>query len=310
MKVLVTGANGMVGRNLMAHPSNAGFSVLAPSSATLNIQSRASVREYLEDHKPDVIVHLAAVVGGIQANIDEPVRFLVANTEMALNLFQEARATGVKRVLNVTSSCMYPRNISGVLTKDLLLAAPLEPTNEGYALGKILSWKLLEYMSREEPSLIYRTILPCNLYGLHDHFDPRKSHLVPAAIMKVVEAKEQGLNQVQIWGDGTARREFMFAADLANFIWWALPRLEELPTALNVGLGQDWSVREYYEQVADLVGWDGQFVYDATKPAGMARKLLDVSEVNSLGWHAPTSLRDGLMATIQHYQATRFVNAT
>lgn len=305
MKILVTGANGMVGRNLTAHAGAAAHDLLTPGSRELDVRDRADVSRYLARHQPEAIIHMAAVVGGIQANIDEPVRFLVANTEMALSLFQVAREAGVTRILNVTSSCMYPRNISGVLTKDLLLSAPLEPTNEGYALGKIVSWKLLEYMTREDSSLVYRTILPCNLYGLFDHFDPRKSHLVPAAIMKVVDAAAHGRDTVDIWGDGTARREFMFAADLADFIWWAIPRLDALPTALNVGLGQDWSVREYYEEIADLVGWRGSFNYDPSKPAGMARKLLDVSEVHALGWRAPTSLREGLQRTIEHYRAVQ-----
>jgi GDP-L-fucose synthase len=246
---------------------------------------------------------MAAVVGGIQANIDEPVRFLVANTEMALSLFQMARELGINRILNLTSSCMYPRNVSGMLTTDLLLTAPLEPTNEGYAIGKILSWKLLDYMARETPSLVYKTILPCNLYGIYDHFDPVKSHLVPAAVMKVVNAHRAGTPEVLIWGDGTARREFMFASDLADFIWWALPQLDRLPTPLNVGLGRDWTVREYYEKIAELIGYRGHFVYDTTKPAGMTRKLLDVSKVNALGWQAPTSLESGLAQTIAQYKS-------
>jgi nucleoside-diphosphate-sugar epimerase len=305
MRLLITGARGMVGRNLTAHHGAADYDLLTPGSAELDLRDPIATMAYLRTHRPDGIIHMAAVVGGIQANIDEPVRFLTANTEMALTLFTAARQLGISRILNVASSCMYPRNVQGTLTTDLLLSAPLEPTNEGYALSKIFSWKLLEYMNREDPTLIYRTILPCNLYGLYDHFDPRKSHLVPAAIMKVVTAHECGLGTVEIWGDGTARREFMFAADLADFIWWAMGRLETLPSPLNVGLGQDWSVREYYEAIAELVGYRRQFVYDPAKPAGMARKLLDVTELHGLGWTAPTALRDGLSQTIAYYREAR-----
>lgn len=302
MKVLVTGANGMVGRNLLAHPAAGKYEVLAPSSQGLDLRCPLDVEAYLATHKPDAIVHLAAVVGGIQANIDEPVRFLVSNTEMALSLFQAARKLGIKRILNVASSCMYPRNVSGLLTTDLLLTAPLEPTNEGYAISKIFSWKLLEYMVQEDPALQYKTVLPCNLYGVHDHFDSRKAHLVPAAIRKIVESHAAGDSDVLIWGDGTARREFMFAADFADFIWWAVPQIDRLPSPLNVGLGQDWTVREYYEKVADIVGYRGRFSFDPTKPAGMRQKLLGVDELNKLGWRAQTSLESGLTQTIAHYR--------
>jgi GDP-L-fucose synthase len=303
MKVLITGANGMVGRNLLAHPAADRYEILAPSSRELNLCNGTAVVAYLETHRPDGVVHLAAVVGGIQANIDEPVRFLAANTEMALTLFQAVRSLGIKRILNVASSCIYPRNVSGTLSTDLLLSGALEPTNEGYAIGKIFSWKLLEYMGREDTSLHYKTVVPCNLYGLHDHFDLRKAHLVPAAIMKVAQSHDSGVRDVSIWGDGTARREFMFAADFADFIWWALPQIEHLPSPLNVGLGMDWSVKDYYEKIGELVGYHGRFSFDTSKPAGMKRKLLDVREVHKLGWRAPTSLESGLGQTIAHYRA-------
>jgi GDP-L-fucose synthase len=305
MRVLVTGAGGMVGRNLLAHAGAARYAVLAPRQGELDLSDQAATHAYLERERPEAIVHMAAVVGGIQANIDEPVRFLTTNTRMALNLFLSARELGISRILNLTSSCMYPRNVEEPLTTDRLLSAPLEPTNEGYALGKIISWKLLEYMVREDRSLAYKTILPCNLYGKFDHYVPRKAHLVPAAIMKVVDAHERGLGEIEIWGDGTARREFMFADDLADFIWWALPRLEELPSPLNVGLGRDWTVTEYYEQVAGLVGYQGRFVYDTSKPSGMTRKLLNVDQVNDLGWSAPTSLESGLRQSIEYYRRTK-----
>jgi len=199
---------------------------------------------------------------------------------------------------------MYPRNMPGALNPDLLLSAPLEPSNEGYALGKIISWKLLEYMEREDPSLIYRTVLPCNLYGLYDHFDIRKSHLIPAAIMKIVDAHANGIDEVHVWGTGLVRREFMFAADLADFIWWALPKLEKLPSPINVGLGCDWTVREYYKKIADLIGYQGDFTYDPSMPSGMTNKLLDVEGAARLGWRAPTSLEQGLSQTIDYYRST------
>lgn len=305
MKVLVTGATGMVGRNLLSDPRAADYEVLAPGRSVIDLTDAASCDAWFKQNRPDAVVHLAAVVGGIQANINEPVRFLVENIQIALNLFAAARANGVGVFLNVGSSCMYPRNIEGVLSLPLLLSAPLEPTNEGYALAKIVSWKLAEYLRREDPALQYKTIVPCNLYGLYDHFDAVRSHMVPAAIMKVVAAAEEGRDEVEIWGDGTARREFMFARDLADFIWTWLPRVEDLPDVMNVGVGQDHSVTEYYEAIAAAVGYTGGFKYDPSKPAGMKRKLLDVSQQDDLGWRPKTSLADGIRETLQYYRTVR-----
>jgi len=301
MKVLITGASGMVGRNLLNHFSAREFEILAPSSKELELRDAAAVHNWLERERPEAIVHLAAVVGGIQANIDEPTRFLSANIDMAMALFNSARRLGIKRILNVASSCMYPRDMVDPLTPDLILTAPLEPTNEGYALSKIIGERLLAYMVREDQNLIYRTIMPCNLYGEYDHFDLRKSHLVPAAVMKMVDAQLTSAPAVTVWGDGTARREFMFSADLADFIWWALPKLDHLPLLLNVGTGIDYTVREYYETIGALIGYRGKLIFDLNKPAGMKRKLLDVSVVNALGWKALTSLETGLLKTIEHH---------
>lgn len=309
MRVLVTGAGGMVGRNLLAHPAASQFELLTPTRRELDLLDRASIDRYLDETRPDTVIHMAAVVGGIQANIEEPVRFLVDNVTMATNLLPALRAHGVKRLLNLASSCMYPRNIEDVLHTGLLMTAPLEPTNEGYALAKIVSMRLAEYMVREDPTLCYRTAIPCNLYGLYDHFDLKRSHMVPAAIMKVVGALDRDEPSVSIWGDGTARREFMFSSDLADFLFWAITRLEDLPSMLNVGTGRDYSVREYYECIAKVAGYEGRFDYDVSKPTGMRRKLLDVSEVESLGWRSQTSLEDGVAQTIAYFRSLRAANA-
>jgi len=310
MNILVTGATGMVGRNLLADPRAAGYGILAPGRSELNLTDRASCDAWFARHQPDAVIHLAAVVGGIQANINEPVRFLVDNTQIALNLFGAARANGVQTLLNVGSSCMYPRDIDGVLSLSMLLSAKLEPTNEGYALAKILSWKIGEYIRREDPSLQYKTIVPCNLYGLYDHFDAVRSHMIPAAIMKVVAALDEGRDKVDIWGDGTARREFMFARDLADFIWTWLPRIEELPDIMNVGVGEDHSITDYYRAIADAAGYTGGFSYDPSKPAGMRKKLLDVSQQQALGWSPPTSLDQGIRETLDYYRSRQTRNLT
>jgi GDP-L-fucose synthase len=304
MRVLLTGGSGMVGRNLLESPLGSAFEVIAPRRADVDLMDRSALLAYLRDARPDAVVHAAATVGGIQANIDEPVRFLAENVQTSLNILTSAREAGVTTFLNIASSCMYPRGRETPLTVEDLLSGPLEPTNEGYALAKILSWKLAEYISREDSSG-YKTIVPCNLYGRFDNFDPVRSHLVPAAIMKVSEAVRSGAPEVEIWGDGTARREFMYAGDLANFIWAWLPKLEQLPSVMNVGVGNDHTVADYYRTIAGIVGFEGTFHFDPAKPVGMRRKLLDVREQEALGWRPATDLRTGLAETVAFYSAIR-----
>ena len=196
---------------------------------------------------------------------------------------------------------MYPAAGKNPLTEDQILTGPLEPTNEGYALAKIFAMRLCDYITREDPGLQYKTLIPCNLYGPHDKFDPKHSHLVPAIIHKVHQARVNGDATVEIWGDGTARREFMYAPDLADAVWKAPAGLELMPDLMNVGLGHDHSINEYYAAVADVVGWQGDFTHDLTKPVGMKQKLCDVTRLRDWGWSAPTSLTDGIAKTYQFY---------
>ena len=303
MKVLVTGAGGMVGRHMLADPRAEAHTILAPSRSDLDLTDAAACNTYVAREKPDLIVHLAALVGGIQANIDAPARFLAENLAMGLGILGAARAAGVTRLINMGSSCMYPKDAPGLLTEDLLLTSSLEPTNEGYALAKIVVARLGQAMRRENPGLHYVTLIPPNLYGPFDHFDLVRSHLPPAAIMKVEAAVRAGERTVEIWGDGTARREFMFAADLADFLWRVHDRLEALPEIMNVGVGEDHTVTEYYEVVAQAAGYDGGFTYNTRKPTGMRRKLLDVSAQTRLGWTPATSLAAGIAATLEYFRS-------
>jgi GDP-L-fucose synthase len=305
MRVLVTGSTGTLGKNLMENPLRAKYEVLAPGRKDYDLLDPAACRKMYADMKPDAVVHVAATVGGIQDNIDHPVRFLVENTMISLNVIHEAYQAGVTRLLNIASSCMYPRNISGTLSLPLLLTAPLEPTNEGYAIAKVASWKLTEYILREKPDLLYRTLIPCNLFGPHDNFHPLYSHMLQAAIVKMVGAMERGEDEILVWGNGMARREFMFHPDFADFIWTFLPRLAELPPAINVGVGKDRTVTEYYEAVAKVVGYKGKLVYDPSKPHGMERKLLDTAAQEELGWSPRHSLEEGIAKTIAFYKANR-----
>lgn len=292
----------MVGRNFLEHEMAAEYHTLAPSSKQLNLLDRAAVEAYLRVEKPDCIIHAAGTVGGIQANIANPVAFLADNLQMGLNLALAASETGVRYVLNIASSCMYPRNARNPLNEDMVLKGELEPTNEGYALAKIVTSKLCGYISKEQPSKIYKTVIPCNLYGRYDKYDPKHSHLLPAVIKKVYEAKLSKNPIVSIWGDGTARREFMYAQDFADFLFFAIKNIDNMPDALNVGLGHDYTITEYYQAVAKVVGYKGDFEFDYSKPVGMKQKLIDVTKMKNFGWEHKTSLDDGIAHAFEFYK--------
>ncbi|SDZ78750.1 GDP-L-fucose synthase family protein [Microbulbifer marinus] len=301
MKLLMTGAGGMVGRNILEHPSASNFDIFAPSSKELNLLDLGATRSYISESRPDLIIHAAGVVGGIQANIAQPVKFLVDNMRMGLNLLDAAREAGVERLINLGSSCMYPRKADNPLSEELILTGELEPTNEGYALAKSACARLCEYINREDDRFVYKTVIPCNLYGRYDKFDPRHSHMIPAVIRKLSEAARDDVESIDIWGDGLARREFMYAADLADFIFYAIRNLESMPQNINVGLGEDYSINEYYRAIAEVVGYSGDFVHDLSKPVGMRQKLIDDTNLNEFGWRHNTSLVEGLRLTYQYF---------
>lgn len=284
----------MVGRNIREHQSYGLHQFVTKSSDEVDLRDYAAVYRMLADELPDMVIHAAGRVGGIQANISDPVGYLNDNLTMGMNLINSCNLIGIPNFLNLGSSCMYPKNYMEPLREEQILTGSLEPTNEGYALAKIVSAKLCEYITGEDRGRKYRTIIPCNLYGRHDKFDPQKSHMIAAVIRKLHEAKSGNVHSVDIWGDGSARREFMSATDLADFIFYALEKFEQLPQNLNVGLGFDFTIKEYYEAIADATGYTGAFQYDHTKPVGMERKLIDDSKLLAFGWKHQLTLKDGL----------------
>jgi GDP-L-fucose synthase len=302
MKVFLTGGSGMVGKNILEYSEAKNYEIFAPSSRELDLLDRDTVRRHLEDFEPDIVLHAAGRVGGIQANIANPVDFLTKNIDMGLNVISAAASVGVTNLLNFGSSCMYPRAAENPLREDFLLKGELEPTNEGYALAKIVSAKLCEYIVSEDARKNYKTIIPCNLYGRYDKYDPRHSHLIPAVIRKLDDAKTKGKKVVDIWGDGMARREFMYAGDLADFIFFAIDKFKEMPQNLNVGLGRDHSVNEFYDVIASVVGFDGAFEHDLSKPVGMKQKLVDIKLLTDFGWHPKIQLIDGISQAYDFYK--------
>lgn len=301
LRILLTGSGGMVGRNLLENPAISEFVMLAPSSCELDLRDFNAVHTYLADYCPDMIIHAAGKVGGIQANMREPVGFLLENLDMGRNIVWASRQAGIKRLLNLGSSCMYPRDHNEPLQEEMVLKGELEPTNEGYALAKVVTARLCEYITREDASFQYKTLIPCNLYGRHDKFDPVHSHLIPAIIHKVHQAKLSGKPTVDIWGDGTARREFMYAGDLADALVRAIHEFDSLPSMMNIGLGHDHTINEYYQAAAEVMGFSGSFVHDLSKPVGMARKLVSVERQQVWGWCAESSLKAGIARSYEYY---------
>ncbi|MGU3494634.1 GDP-L-fucose synthase family protein [Xanthobacteraceae bacterium A53D] len=304
MKVFLTGGRGMVGRNIQLHPEASAHRIHAPTSAELDLTDRAATARAIRDFAPDLVIHSAGRVGGIQANIKNPVGFLTDNLDMGLNVVLASLEAGVPRLLNLGSSCMYPRAAPNPLTEDMILTGQLEPTNEGYALAKIAVARLCQYSSTMHAGRAFKTMVPCNLYGLHDKFDPKVSHLVPAIIRKVHEAKAENAGSVEIWGDGNARREFLFSMDLADAVWYAAARFEDMPELMNVGVGRDHSINDYYRIVADVLGWTGSFEHDLNRPVGMQQKLVSTQRQEAFGWMPRTSLEDGIRQTYDYFLAT------
>lgn len=299
--LLLTGSSGLVGRNILEHPSAADWDILTPSSRELDLTDAGAVTDYVAAYKPDLVIHAAGQVGGIQANMAHPVAFLERNMAMGRNIIMAAYRSGVRQFLNLASTCMYPRTAENPLREDMILTGELEPTNEGYALAKIMATRLCQYIRREDATAQYKTLIPCNLFGRHDKFDPKHSHLLPAIIHKVHLAKQSGEPTVEIWGDGTARREFMYAGDLADAVMKAAADIDALPELMNCGLGHDHTINVYYRAVADVIGWDGEFAHDLSKPIGVKQKLCAIDRQSKWGWSAPTSLRDGIKATYEFY---------
>lgn len=301
MRILLTGGSGMVGRNFLEHPGIGAYEVISPSSSELDLFNYSAVSRYLDRQRPDVIIHAAGRVGGIQANMKEPTRFFLENLDMGRNIVWAAYKSGIKKLINLGSSCMYPRNAPNPLKEESILQGELEPTNEGYALAKIMVSRLCGYIAAENPEYRYKTLIPCNLYGRWDKFDPAHSHMIAAVIHKLHQAKVVGRDEVEIWGDGTVRREFMYAGDLADCLIRAVRDFDTLPLNMNVGLGADYTVNEYYRAAANVVGYTGAFVHDLTKPGGMRQKVVDVVLQTKWGWSSGTSLEQGLVSTYKYY---------
>ncbi len=286
----------MVGAALVRRWQNEpGVTLLLRSHRELDLTNQAAVEAFYQAEKPDAAIIAAAKVGGIHANNTYPAEFLFINLAIAANTIHGAHRAGVKRLLFLGSSCIYPKLAPQPMTEDCLLTSALEPTNEAYAIAKITGLKLCQYY-RKQYGVMYHSAMPTNLYGPGDNYHLQNSHVLPALIRKFHEAKQAGAAEVVAWGTGSPMREFLHVDDLADACAFLLG-LPQPPDWINVGTGTDVTIRELTETVREVVGFQGKIVWDSTKPDGTPRKLMDVSKLASLGWRARIGLRDGIQRT-------------
>jgi GDP-L-fucose synthase len=300
-RIYVAGHTGLVGSALLRRLRAAGHgSLLTPTRSQLDLTLADQVNEFFREERPEYVFLAAARVGGIMANSTYPVEFLRENLLIQLNVLHAAAEVGVERLLFLGSSCIYPKHAPQPMKEEHLLTGPLEPTNEPYAIAKIAGIKLCQAYARQHGA-DFISVMPTNLYGPGDNFDLQTSHVLPALLRKFHEAKEEGHQEVEIWGTGRPRREFMHVDDLADACLFLLQHPAP-PDLINVGIGRDISIRELAELIQEVVGYRGRLRFDSTKPDGTPRKLLDVSAISRLGWTAQVPLRDGIEATYQWYR--------
>jgi GDP-L-fucose synthase len=307
--IYLAGHRGMVGSAIYRRLKELGYdNILTRTHAELDLLSQQAVRDFFNEEKPDYVVIAAAKVGGIYANDTFPADFIYQNLMIEANLVHEAWQVGVKDLLFLGSSCIYPKFAEQPMQEAALLTGGLESTNEPYAIAKIAGIKLCESYNRQYGTS-YRSVMPTNLYGIHDNFHPKNSHVIPALLRRFHECKVENSPQIKVWGTGNAMREFLYVTDMAEACVHVMnleqkiytENTEPMLSHINVGTGQDVTIKELAETINDVVGYQGEIVWDSSMPDGTPRKLMDVSRLRALGWEAKTSLREGLETTYRWF---------
>jgi len=304
MKIFLAGHRGMVGGAILRRLQTYDAEVITRSRGELDLTDQAAVRAFLQGERPDAVILAAARVGGIHANNSYPASFIYENLMIEANVIHQAQQAGVERLLFLGSSCIYPRAAAQPMAEDALLTGVLEPTNEPYAIAKIAGIKLCESYNRQYGT-DFRSVMPTNLYGPGDNFHPDNSHVLPALIRRFHEATIAKAEEVVVWGSGSPRREFLHVDDMAEASLFVMAldaeiyarNTEPMLSHINVGVGSDVSIAELAQMVADVTGYSGRIVFDASKPDGTMRKLMDVSRLASMGWRAKIDLREGITQT-------------
>ena len=307
-KIYVAGHRGLVGSALVQCLGAKGYNNLVlRTHAELELRDQVAVQAFFAKEKPEYVILAAAKVGGIHANNTYPAEFIHDNLVIQSNIIHSAWQSNVSRLLFLGSSCIYPKQAPQPMKEEYLLTGPLEPTNRPYALAKIAGIEMCWAYNRQYGTQ-YMAVMPTNLYGPNDNYDLNNSHVLPALIRKMHEAKQRGANEVVVWGTGTPKREFLYSEDMANACVFLLEQSQdklarlfnnEQPPLVNIGCGEDLTIRELAELVAEAVGFRGKLVFDTSKPDGTMRKVMDVSRINGLGWQRTTSLREGIALSYQ-----------
>ena len=298
--IYVAGHRGMVGSAIVRRLEKAGHThILTRTRSEMNLLDRAAVRAFFAENKPVFVVDAAAKVGGIVANSEQPVQFLLQNLTIQNNVIEACADFGAAKLLFLGSSCIYPKMAPQPLREDSLLTGPLEPTNDAYALAKIAGVKLCQAYARQE-GRNFLSAMPTNLYGPYDNFDLHTSHVLPALIRKAHEAKTRGDKMLSVWGTGTPRREFLHVDDLADACLFLLEKYDS-PEIVNIGCGEDVTIRELAETVCEVVGFEGELVFDPSKPDGTPRKLMDMTKLFGLGWRPRIGLKEGIRDAFQWF---------
>jgi GDP-L-fucose synthase len=300
MTIVVAGSTGLVGSAIVRHFESKGFQTVGINRSVVNLFDKKATNDFILKTKPTAIIDAAARVGGIAANNQEPVEFLTDNLLIQNNLMEAAHMAGVPKFVFLGSSCIYPRDASQPIKEEYLMTGPLERTNSGYAIAKIAGVELINSY-RKEFGRKWISLLPTNLYGPHDNFNLESSHVLPALIRKFVEAVNENQSSVTLWGSGNPRREFLHVDDLAAAIDTSLENYDS-ELHMNIGTGEDLSIRELASLISELTGFKGEILWDTSKSDGTPRKVLDVSRIQKLGWSPKISLRDGIQSTIDWYK--------
>jgi GDP-L-fucose synthase len=299
-KIFVAGHRGLVGSALIRKLEQEGFrDLVTRDRSQLDLRDEAAVSRFFGEEKPAIVLLAAAKVGGIKANNDLPVEFLLENLAMQNNVIRAAYESGVRKLLFLGSSCIYPNHAPQPIPESALLGGPLEPTNEAYAIAKIAGIKLCQAYAREYGAN-FISAMPTNLYGPNDNFDLVSSHVLPALLRKAHTAKREGRPEFVVWGSGTPRREFLHVDDLAAACVYLLEKYDS-PEIINIGCGEDISIRELAQLICEITGFEGELAWDRTKPDGTPRKLLDVSKIHALGWRHQIGLREGIARTYEWF---------
>jgi GDP-L-fucose synthase len=300
-KIYVAGHNGMVGSAIVRLLKQEGFkNIITADRTELNLTNQIAVRSFLAERKPDYVILAAAKVGGIHANLSHPAQFLYENLAIQNNVIHYSHESGVKKLIFLGSSCIYPKDCPQPIKEEYLLTGKLEPTNEGYALAKIAGLKMVEYY-HQQYGFQSISLMPCNLYGTNDHFDPQTSHVLSALVKKFVDATEAGSPEVTMWGTGNARREFMHVDDLARAVLFMIHNYNSREF-INVGWGEDISINELATIIAKKVNYRGKIIWDHTKPDGMMKRCMDVSRMRALGFTPQIALSEGIDGMIGIYK--------